>query len=388
MTGVDRVEFAYLRALLAGDVPCFGVVRTVLGLVLLDRNGMAEVADLAGGRKVPGRPDLLGRLTRRHPARAWAEAAVRRVAVARAPMVLAAAMLRRWLPRGTDYLNVGHSNLSARMIGAVRRGLGGKVTILVHDTIPLDHPEFSRPGIPEVFARKMQVVAREADLVVFTTEVAQAAAAEHFQRLGRVPPAVVAGLGVEEVVAGEVPAGLGVREPFFLVLGTIEARKNHGFLLDLWEEMSVKLPAGEVPQLVIAGSRGWRNAEVFRRLDASPLRGDRILECPDLPDAVVAGLMDRCAALLFPTRAEGFGLPALEAAARGCPVICTPLPVFREILGDYPVYLSLDDRYSWLETISATTRTGRQAEGADEAGRQGHAFPGWSAHFDRALNLT
>lgn len=390
MTGVDRVEFAYLRALLERDLPCFGLVRTQLGVALLDRAGMGAIRDIALDAVAMKPADLLSRLVRRQPERARADAEVRRIALARAPVALSGRMLRKHLPQGAAYLNTGHTNLGTRLVGQVRRALGGPFTVFVHDTIPLDFPEYSRPGIPERFARKMQVAAREADLLVFSTETARQAAEPHFRRFGRMPPSVTARLGVDgrRTARADLPSDLGIDRPFFLALGTIEPRKNHGFLLDLWERMAAEWPAADVPQLVVAGSRGWPNADVFRRLDALRVAGDRVLERPGLSDEVILGLMNRCEALLFPTRAEGFGLPAVEAAACGCPIICTPLPVFREILGDYPVYLSPDDGYSWLETVRTFTSAGRQAKGKDGAGRTGRAYPGWDAHFERVLNLT
>ena len=89
--------------------------------------------------------------------------------------------------------------------------------------------------------------------------------------LGRVPPGCVAALGV--LVASPCQpdlAELDLARPWFVTIGTIEPRKNHALLLDVWQALSQRLPAAQMPQLVIAGSRGWRNEAVFRRLDARP----------------------------------------------------------------------------------------------------------------------
>ena len=63
-TGVDRVELAYLSHLLTEDAPLFGVARTALGYVLLDRDGMRGFQDRLRGRIPWGRADLLSRLPR------------------------------------------------------------------------------------------------------------------------------------------------------------------------------------------------------------------------------------------------------------------------------------------------------------------------------------
>ena len=79
------------------------------------------------------------------------------------------------------------------------------------------------------------------------------------------PPGFVAPLGVP--VPKPVPQELPFvpQPPYFLCLGTIEPRKNHLMLLDVWQN----LPA-PVPQLYIVGRRGWSNVAVFDRLDHLP----------------------------------------------------------------------------------------------------------------------
>ena len=113
MTGIDRVEHAYLLHLLDSEVPLFGLVRTGFGYALLDRVGMAGIARRVRGAEPLGEADLLARLAhRRNPVRARAEADVRRLALARAARPFLRQMLLRHLPAGTSYLNTGHANLT------------------------------------------------------------------------------------------------------------------------------------------------------------------------------------------------------------------------------------------------------------------------------------
>jgi glycosyltransferase involved in cell wall biosynthesis len=386
-TGIDRVELAYLRHFAEDDVPCFALTSTPLGVLLLDRAGARHVLARATGAAVAGPGDLIGRLTRRaQPGRGRDEADLRRMALARSPRPGLAATLRRHLPPGTDCFLVGHSDLAEPMLQALKRGGGGRVVVLLHDTIPLDHPGLARPGTPARFAAQVRAVASGADLVVFASAEAAARAVPHLAGFGRLPPHLVAPLGVGGACpdpAALPPDLCADGRPLFLALGTIEPRKNHTLLLDIWERLHASLAASRIPRLVVAGARGWANAAVFRRLDSRPFVGRTVVEHAGLSDGAVAALMDRSAALLFPSLAEGFGLPPAEAAARGLPVIAAPLPALRETLGDYPTYLQTDDPLAWMRAILARAEA---AGRTPPAPRPPLAVPTWADHFNLVLN--
>lgn len=373
-TGVDRVEFAYLSHLLTLDQPLFGLVSTPLGFLLLDRTGMSALRSLVLGETALGRADLLGRLSHRtDPRRAKADAATRRLAIARAPRPLLTRMLRRYLPEGSSYLNTGHANLSERTLRAIRKA-GLRVTVLVHDTIPLDAPHYCRAHTIPDFRRKMEAVAHHADLVIHTTHATRTRTEAQLARLGRTPAGIIANLGVAVPQALPHPSAT----PYFVTLGTIEPRKNHALLLDVWDRLPVPKPA-----LHIIGSRGWNNAAIFARLDALPPDAG-IIEHHGLTDAQVATLIAGATALLFPSHAEGFGLPPIEAAALGTRVISSDLPVIRELLGDNAVYLDPTDVYSWMETIAALAKAPRAENGQTKR----FLPPTWAEHFKIVLNLA
>jgi len=178
-----------------------------------------------------------------------------------------------------------------------------------------------------------------------------------------------------------LPPGLDLTRPYYVTIGTIEPRKNHALLLDVWDKLAARLPASAMPRLFILGHRGWADAALFARLDAA---GGLVRTLPDLPDGAVAALLAGAEALLFPSLAEGYGLPPLEAMALNVPVICAALAVFRETLGDYPVYLDATNSYSWLETIAKNMTAG---EGRGE-NRQARKVPGWADHFNVVLNCV
>lgn len=389
-TGIDRVEHAYLRHLVASAAPLWGLTRLAGGFALIGRDGLAALEARLSGRQPWGPPDWQARLRlRQSAARRRAESDLRRLAANLVPAGGLAAALAAALPADTLYLNTGHANLALPVMRALRAVAGLQIAVLVHDTIPLDHPQYCRPGTAASFDAKLAAVAVAADRVIYPSAAARAAAEPHLVARGRVPPGRVAHLGVEPAAAdpAALPAALtralDPGRPLFLAVGTIEPRKDHGLLLDLWQGLAADPPPGPPPQLVIAGARGWAAPALFARLDRLAAAGDgAVIEAAGLSDGAVAALCDRAAALLFPSRAEGFGLPPVEAAARGCPVIAADLPACREVLGEYPVYAPPGDLYCWRTTTCALLRSVADGRAVRPAPRPP---PSWAAHFNAAL---
>ncbi|XDA98166.1 glycosyltransferase [Sulfitobacter sp. LCG007] len=366
------MERAYLAFLLREPVPLWGLVRARLGYLLLNPAALGgQLAALSGHEGWPP-CDLASRfLAGRSPAVRGAHTALRRNASARCTPPGLRAMIARHLPPGTVYINTGHSNLSDRVLDAVR-GAGGRIAVMIHDVIPLEHPELQRDGAVERFRGLLQRVALKADVVVYPSDDTRARCRPWLTRHGRVPPGLVAPLGVTCAPpdASVLPEGLPPARAYFVCLGTIEPRKNVGFLLDLWDEMGP-----DAPSLLLVGARGWKNEDVFARLDALP-SGGPVRELPDLPDPAVSALLTRAAALLFPSLAEGYGLPPAEAAALGTPVLCNDLPVLRELMGEIPVYVDVADRLLWRKTITELAAVSRAS-----ARPPVYEPPGWPAHF-------
>lgn len=363
MTGIDRVEQAYLEELLSRDAPAFGLVRSAVGFLLLDRHGLSALRD----RKLNlSKSDFWAQIFwRKTPQRGNAEAAIRRLAIARCSRPRLGKLLSKYFDQSGIYFNVGHANLKTGCLTQIKSVLG-TVVVLVHDTIPLDHPEFTRKDTLGDFHKKLKVVADVADYVIYSTKDARQKAEAHFAKMGRVPASIIASLGV--VSAIPAPLSFNPSTPYFVCLGTIEPRKNHSILLDIWKD----LPA-PVPHLYIVGKRGWANPAVFQTLDALSVDGP-VTVLSNLTDGEVVSLLSNAHALLFPSMAEGFGLPAIEAAALGIPLILSDLAVFKEICPDNAVYLKPDDRYSWLETIAHVATNKRQSMTV-------MSLPRWAEHF-------
>lgn len=377
LTGVDRVERAYLKRFLNDSAPLFLLLRTSFGHLLLPGPAGREILRYLDAPADMPQAGLVGRIGRSPTARVLTEAALRPKAVARAWQGGLGRMIRRTCPGPAEYFNVGHSNLSERTLGQLATVPALSVTVMIHDTIALDHPSFAAAGASATFHAKLSATLRHAHRVHCPSQATADAIRRHHRPLDRGPEMIVAPLGLD--LAEPDATGLpDFPQPFFLTLGTIEPRKNHALLLDVWKHLHRVLPPDRMPLLVVAGSRGWRNADVFRRLDARP---PSVVELPGLTDGAVAALLTRATALLMPSFAEGFGLPVAEALARGCRVIAADLPVYRELFGNSPVYADPNDLYPWADTIQELgAGRGERAECSGSV-----AGLNWENHFKAVL---
>ena len=124
---------------------------------------------------------------------------------------------------------------------------------------------------------------------------------------------------------------LGIEEDFVLFVGTIEPRKNLRRLVEAFDRMLRNTSLS--PKLVIAGGQGWMMDNFVSFIEEKGV-SDRVCLTGYLEDEDLCGLYSTCAAFIYPSLYEGFGLPPLEAMACGAPVITSHTPALMETTGD------------------------------------------------------
>ncbi len=139
--------------------------------------------------------------------------------------------------------------------------------------------------------------------------------------------------------------------------------------------------AQPAPHLVVVGQPGWLCEDTIEQLRSGDPSQTRVLYQPSCSDGQLATWLRHARALLFPSFAEGYGLPVVEALARGVPVIASDLPVFRETARGIPTYLSALDAAAWRDAVLDYAREDSPARAEQLARLRGFVPPSWAEHF-------
>ena len=253
--------------------------------------------------------------------------------------------------RGDLYLGLDYAPYDvvrhARQFDRWRRA-GAKFVFVVHDLLPLGHPEwFGKPAV-RAFQGWLQCLATYADGALCTSRAGRDELAAWLapRRGGRVASIALDWFHLGGDIEASAPsrgttAGFDAQlarlsaSPSILLAGTLEPRKGHALALSAFERIWA---AGRVVNLVFAGRAGWGVDALLRRIRAHPESGRRLVWLEDASDEMLCAAYRACAGLLMASEAEGFGLPIVEAARFGKPVLARDLPVFREIAGEHAAY--------------------------------------------------
>jgi glycosyltransferase involved in cell wall biosynthesis len=281
--------------------------------------------------------------------------------------------------KGRFYLNIGHTGLDDPGLSEWVAKAGVRPTYFVHDLIPITHPEYCRVGEDQRHRARMRTVLSTATGIIANSqatidELVKFAGAEELSR----PPAIAAWLGTAPLPQ---PATTNTSDrSTFITLGTIEGRKNHLLLLQVWDQLARRLGA-KAPQLLVIGQRGWEAEEAIDRLERSAVLKSSVIEIGGCDDRALAVHLAGARAMLFPSFAEGFGMPLMEALQIGTPAIASDLPVFREIGQGVPELLDPLDGAAWEKAILDYAAEGSARRDAQLDRLKRFRVPTWEDHF-------
>lgn len=243
---------------------------------------------------------------------------------------------------------------------------GDTVVAVIYDLIPIRHSEFCDENLVKSFHNCFFKALNIADgVIAISKTVANDVKSFITESKSRISNTSVpidyfhlganfsAKLECDDVHIDNWPQGLWGDSKVFTMVGTIEPRKGHEFVLhafeNLWRE-------GAVEKLLILGTIGWKTDALITRIINSPYYGTKLFMVNNATDSDLSDAYQRTFACIIASYAEGFGLPLIEALQKGVPVIASDIPIFKEIACNEAEFFTLGEFASFNNAINLTQK--------------------------------
>lgn len=249
------------------------------------------------------------------------------------------------------------------------RAVGGEIVSCIFDLIPELYPHACHEVTVPRYAAWLRRALIESDAFIAISATVAGELADHIAEKGlphrggmkigwfqcgadlAAPATTAPRPRIAAAVAGD--------DPVFLCVSTLEPRKGQRVALQAFDALWAQ---DHPARLAFVGRRGWFDGALVAEIIGHAQFGRRLFWFDDVGDAELSYLYDHVAALILPSYAEGFGLPIIEAAARGRSVICSDIPVFREIGRDGALYFRVNDPQALEATIRDFLSGARRAD--------------------------
>ncbi len=257
------------------------------------------------------------------------------------------------------YLNVGApwsthgQDLDA--IATLGRDHGVKLVLMCHDLITVKFgTRFHKPKLIRSYGRFVRWMLAHADMIVCPSQCTAQDVRDYAVEIGVRCPAlrvVPHGTGLGSAEARPPPAaGRKISaDRFVLSVGTLEPRKNHALLLDVWQRLK-ETHGDAAPILVLVGGRGWMLESMVNEISRRGL-GDKVTTLERVSDAELVWLYRNCRFTVFPSHYEGWGLPVAESLAYGKYCVASTGGAVPEVTQGLVRHLDPEDEEGWRREI-------------------------------------
>jgi glycosyltransferase involved in cell wall biosynthesis/2-polyprenyl-3-methyl-5-hydroxy-6-metoxy-1,4-benzoquinol methylase len=243
---------------------------------------------------------------------------------------------------------------------------GNRVVAVIYDLIPITNPQFCDDYLAEVFKQwfidsvplidgyvAISKTVRD-DLIKFMSNRLEQKPDErkfdYFYLGGNFKHAD----SLEQNIRVELKNEF-IKRPTYIIVSTIEPRKNHAYLLDAFDRLWKK---GADINLFLIGRTGWKVEGFMERLHQHEQYNKRLFHWQDINDRELSYCYTQARALLFPSLAEGFGLPIIESLQNNLPVIASDIPIHKEIGSDTIGYCDISEPEDLVKIVEDIEQNG------------------------------
>lgn len=234
---------------------------------------------------------------------------------------------------------------------------GAGVIAVIYDLIPITHPQFCEQALCDVFNDWFQQGKDKVDGYISISQTVRQSLHTYVSGMNSPLPKERLGyfyLGAdvvrhEESAREQLVQSISRRDSY-LIVSTIEPRKNHRYLIDTFSELWRR---GYPLKLHIVGRVGWKVDELLERIKEHPEFNKQLFLWHDLDDGELVYCYKHSKSLVFPSYVEGFGLPIIEAQHHQLAVLASDTPIHREVGGDSIGYFDLNEPADLVSKIIA-----------------------------------
>jgi len=257
--------------------------------------------------------------------------------------------------------------------------------VTIHDTLFESHPQFFTKSFTLRSKLLIRYSAGKSALLFTVSEFSRQELIKRYRLRGDQVTTISNGVDTTRFHPGsegaETVAALGLHPGnYLLTVGRLEPRKNHAGLLNAYSKL-----APPRPKLAIVGQRDFQYFEFLKLIDTLELKDDVIL-FENIEDSVLPALYRHSLSFVYPTWAEGFGMPILEAMASGTPVLTSAGTALEEVAGDAAIYLEPDDPESMASAIMKVVSDAELRQQLIRRGLERAAIFNWGESATRLVN--
>jgi glycosyltransferase involved in cell wall biosynthesis len=265
-----------------------------------------------------------------------------------------------------------------------------KKVVTIHDLAFLEHPEYAVPSLADYLRKVVPEAVQAADIVATVSHEVSRTLSKHFQTPAEKMVVVPNGVSphfrriTDPIILGATLHKFGLKHPLVLGVGTMEPRKNHMGLIKAFYQAQQK--KGGPAMLAIAGGQGWLYEETKQLVEELKLE-KKVRFLGRVSELELITLYSMADVFAFPSFAEGFGIPLIEAMACGAPVITSNLSAMPEVAGDAALLIDPHNTSELATAITTLLGNEQRREELRQKGYQRAREYTWEVSAQKMLSI-